>query len=108
MAQRIWSPDVASLGDRIAGLTAHQATLLSDYLATRYGIHATSLLLQPSVPEPDVLIDDGLVVPAVVDVVLESFESTRKISVIRALREQLSLGLKEAKELTDVVPRVIQ
>jgi hypothetical protein len=36
MSARIWSPDVVAIGDRIASLTADQATLLKQYLADTY------------------------------------------------------------------------
>ena len=40
--------------------------------------------------------------------VLEGFEATRKISVIKAVRDQLGLGLKEAKDLVDAAPRIVK
>jgi formylglycine-generating enzyme required for sulfatase activity len=42
------------------------------------------------------------------DVVLDGFDVTRKISVIKAVREQLGVGLKQAKDLVDAVPRTIK
>jgi len=108
MSPRIWSPDVAAIGDHIASLTADQAVLLKQYLADTYGIHAASMVVTPPVDEPDVLVEDGVAGPAAFDVVLDGFDPARKISVIKAVREHLALGLKEAKDLVEAAPRTVR
>lgn len=42
------------------------------------------------------------------DVVLKEFDAAQKIKVIKVVREQLGLGLKEAKEAVDGAPKVIK
>ena len=42
------------------------------------------------------------------DVVLTGFASDKKISVIKAVRELTSLGLKEAKDLVESAPKAVK
>lgn len=42
------------------------------------------------------------------DVILASFDAAKKISVIKVVREQLGLGLKEAKDLVDTAPKPLK
>ena len=108
MSPRIWSPDVAAIGDHIASLTTDQAALLNQYLAHAYGIHAASLVVTPPIDEPDVLVENGVAGPAAFDVKLDGFDPGRKISVIKAVREHLGVGLKEAKDLVEAAPGTIR
>jgi large subunit ribosomal protein L7/L12 len=108
MSPRIWSPDVTAIGDRIASRTPSQAVLLKQYLADAYGIHAANMVMAPVVDEPDVLVENGTAGPAAYDIVLDGFEPARKINVIKAVREQLGVGLKEAKDLVETAPCTIR
>ena len=42
------------------------------------------------------------------DAVLASFDAAAKIKVIKAVREETGLGLKEAKDLVEAVPKAIK
>ncbi len=42
------------------------------------------------------------------DVVLESFETLKKIQVIKVVRSVTSLGLKEAKDLVEAAPKAVK
>jgi large subunit ribosomal protein L7/L12 len=42
------------------------------------------------------------------DICLESVDSSKKISVIKVVREVTSLGLKEAKDLVESAPKTIK
>ena len=42
------------------------------------------------------------------DVVLDGCDPLRKISVIKAVREHLSVGLKEAKDLVEAAPGTVR
>jgi large subunit ribosomal protein L7/L12 len=42
------------------------------------------------------------------DVVLESFDSSKKIQVIKVVRASTSLGLKEAKDLVEGAPKPVK
>jgi large subunit ribosomal protein L7/L12 len=95
--------EIKSLADRLAELTVKQASDLAEYLKDAYRIEAPKVathVVQPKDPS------DPVEVPATVDVVLKS-AGDKKIQVIRVVRQYTSLGLKEAKDAVDGVPKVI-
>jgi large subunit ribosomal protein L7/L12 len=100
--------DIVEIGDQIAGLTLAQAAQLSQYLAVAHGLQAASATEVLPLPQPDILVQDDIAEPATFDVVLDGFEATRRINIIRALREQLGLVLKEARDLMEAVPRMLK
>ena len=57
-------------------------------------------------PQPDVIVAPPE--PTDFSVVLESFEDSRKIGIIKAVRESTGLGIKDARDLVDAVPKVIR
>lgn len=103
---RTWSPEVCALGDRIAALTMARAAELSAYLNDVHGVRAPRPSVVIPVPEDDRLPDRGE--PTEFDVVLEGCDSTRRVAVIRTLRAITGLGLKEARDLVDAPPGVVQ
>lgn len=46
--------------------------------------------------------------PTEFDVVLDSFEAGRKIGIIKAVRDNTGLGLKDARDLVDAAPRAVK
>jgi large subunit ribosomal protein L7/L12 len=108
MVERLWSPDVKAIGDRIASLTVTRARELGKYLAEVHGIQARALPV-PRLEEHQVRTDepDEPPVPQLRKVVLEGYQANRKISVIRTLRQLKQLGLREAVTLVDNTPQVL-
>jgi large subunit ribosomal protein L7/L12 len=103
MVLRCWTPDVRTIGDRIAALTPNQAAQLRDYLAEVHRVRICELpariedrLLDNEPPPPDV---DPLL-----DVILEAFDPARKILVIREVRELTGLPLMQARDLCATLP----
>ena len=95
--------EIKSLADRLAELTVKQASDLAEYLKDAYQIEAPNVAAQ--VVQHKVS-SDPVEVPATVDVVLKS-AGDKKIQVIRVVRQYTSLGLKEAKDAVDSVPKTI-
>jgi len=98
---REWNADLKAIGDKIVGLTLLQAKELSDYLKEVHGIEPASggAVMMAAPAAGDAAADAG---PSVQDVILKGVpDSTKKISVIKAVREITGLGLKEAKELVE-------
>jgi large subunit ribosomal protein L7/L12 len=97
--------DIQQLEDLIAGLSLLDAAELVRRLESRLGVSA-----KPSTFENDMKM---AVQPVVAEeqteftVVMTAVGPT-KINVIKAVREVTSLGLKEAKELVDGVPKNIK
>jgi large subunit ribosomal protein L7/L12 len=46
--------------------------------------------------------------PTEFNVVLESFETAKKVGIIKVVRDNTSLGIKEAKDLVDAFPKVVK
>ncbi len=105
---REWNADLKALGDKIVGLTLLQAKELSDYLKEVHGIEPASggavVMAAPAAAA-----DGADAAPSVLDVILKAVpDSTKKISVIKAVREITGLGLKEAKELVEKAPSPVK
>jgi large subunit ribosomal protein L7/L12 len=106
MSARTWPPEVAALGDRIAALTAAEAAELRRYLADAHGVRAPDAPAPPAdePPTPDV------VVPVRTEwgVRLDRFDAPRKLGLIKAVRDLLGLGVREARDLVEAAPRVVR
>ncbi len=94
------------LGDKIVGLTLLQAKALSDYLKEVHGIEpaAGGAMMMAAAPGA------GAEAPAAkteFDVVLTAFGEA-KINVIKVVRSITGLGLKEAKDLVEGVPKPLK
>ncbi|MBX3444065.1 MAG: 50S ribosomal protein L7/L12 [Planctomyces sp.] len=94
------------LGDKIVGLTLLQAKSLSDYLKEVHGIEPAGGGVMMAAPAGG----GGGEAPAAkteFDVVLTSF-GENKINVIKVVRSLTGLGLKEAKDLVEGVPKPLK
>src|SRR5208337_4652933 len=96
METRHWTPEIVAIGDRIIALSIVQATQLSEYLEEVHGIKADALPVVLPPPKPDLIVPPPQ--PTEFSVVLEGFETAKKIGVIKAVREIAGLGLKDAKD----------
>jgi large subunit ribosomal protein L7/L12 len=103
MNTRRWSPEIQALGDQIVGLTANRAAELQKYLEVVHGITSVTT----PVIEREEVEELPLPPPTEFQVVLQGFDPARKVSVIRAARELLGLGIREARDLVDSHPRVV-
>lgn len=105
-----FSADIKTLGDKIVGLTLLQAKELSDYLKEVHGIEAAAggaVVMAGAAPgAPGAAADEG---KSAYDVVLSKVaDQTKKIAVIKVVRELTGLGLKEAKEIVDKAPQPVK
>ena len=107
MNSRTWSPVVMDIGDRIAALTLAGAAALQRYLFEVHGIKAAAgLVIEAHTPARDR--QPPPPPPTEFRVVLGGFEATRKIPVIKVVREWTGLGLKEAKDLVEGAPQTVK
>lgn len=95
------------LGDQIVGLTLLQAKSLADYLKEVHGIEAAggAVMMAPAA-------GGGAAAPVAeekteFDVILTGF-GENKIGVIKVVRGCTGLGLKEAKDLVEGVPKPLK
>jgi large subunit ribosomal protein L7/L12 len=102
-----FSSDVKKLGDKIVKLTLMQAKELGDYLKEEYGIEPAAggavMVAGPAAGGGAEEVEEK----TTFDVILKSF-GDKKIQVIKEVRALTSLGLKEAKDLVDNVPKPVK
>jgi large subunit ribosomal protein L7/L12 len=106
-----FAPEVKELGDKIVGLSLLQAKALTDYLKEVHGIEAAAggavMMAAPAGGAAGA--PAAAAEKATVDVVLTKVgDATKKIAVIKIVRELTGLGLKEAKDLVDGAPKPIK
>jgi large subunit ribosomal protein L7/L12 len=104
---RKWSSDIKKLGDKIVGLTLMQAKELGDYLKEEYEIEPAAggavMVAGPAAEGPAEQAEEK----TSFDVILKEF-GDKKIQVIKEVRAMTGLGLKEAKDLVDNVPKPVK
>jgi large subunit ribosomal protein L7/L12 len=108
-ATREFSATTKELGDKIVALTLKEAKELSDYLEEVHGIKpaaggAVMMAAAPADAGPAKVAE----VQTEFDVVIESYEASKKIGIIKVVRAATSLGLKEAKDLVEAVPAKVK
>jgi large subunit ribosomal protein L7/L12 len=104
------APEIKELGDKIAGLTLLQAKALSDYLKDAHGIEAAAggaVMMAPAAGGAGAPAEEEK--KSAFDVMLIKVpDQTKKIAVIKIVREITGLGLKEAKDLVDKAPQAVK
>lgn len=102
-----WSSDTKKLGDKIVGLTLLQAKELGDYLKEEYGIEPAAggpvMMAGPAAQASG----EAEAEKTSFNVVLKEF-GDKKIQVIKEVKAITGLGLKEAKDLVDSLPKPVK
>ena len=109
---RSWSNEIVELGDKIANLKVSQAVELGNYLEEKYGIKAAAggvvMAAGPAAggaaaeaPKAEEKTEFTVTLEGLAD-------PTKKINVIKVVREITNLGLKEAKDLVEGAPKPIK
>ena len=106
MERRHWSSEIVEIGDQIVALSVAQAARLSEYLEEVHGIKADASPVVLPPPGPDLVVPPPE--PTEFSVVLERFEASTKIAVIKAVRETIALSIKDARDFVDSVPKVVR
>lgn len=102
-----WSSDIKKIGDKIVALTLLQAKELGDYLKDEYGIEPAAggavMMAGPAVQSQS----EEQAEKTSFNVILKEF-GEKKIQVIKEVKSITGLGLKEAKELVDNLPKTVK
>jgi large subunit ribosomal protein L7/L12 len=107
-AAKKWSSEIKKLGDKIVSLTLMQAKELGDYLKEEYGIEpAAGGAVMMAGPAQAPAAAEEAEEKSTFDVILKEF-GDKKIQVIKEVRALTGLGLKEAKDLVDGVPKPVK
>jgi len=106
---KTWSDQAKELGDKIVALTLIQAKELADYLKEVYGIEpaAGAAVMMAGPAAGGGAAAEAAPEKTTFDVILTGF-GDKKIQVIKEVRALTALGLKEAKELVDGVPKPVK
>jgi large subunit ribosomal protein L7/L12 len=103
-------PDIQKIAEEISGLTLLEARDLVKALEEKLGIKATAPMAMAAIP----MAGAGAGAEAAAaeektefDVILTGF-GDKKIQVIKVVRELTGLGLKEAKDLVEGVPKPVK
>ncbi len=102
--------DVQKIAEEISGLTLLEARDLVKALEEKLGVKATAPMAMAAMPMAGA--GAGAEVAAAeekteFDVILKGF-GDKKIQVIKVVRELTGLGLKEAKDLVEGVPKPVK
>ncbi len=103
------SDKITSIIDSIAELTVIELSELKKAFEEKFDVTAAAPMAMAAMPAAaggggDAGGDDG---PTNFDVILKDHGS-QKIAIIKIVKESCGLGLKEAKELVDGVPKTIK
>ncbi len=97
--------DLQKLVDELSELTVIQAAELSKMLEEKWGVSAAAPVAVAAVANGDAAA--AVEEQTEFDVILASF-GDKKINVIKEIRAITGLGLKEAKELVEAVPKPVK
>jgi large subunit ribosomal protein L7/L12 len=105
---RQWDSAIKELGDKIVALTLMQAKELADYLKDVYGIQpAAGGAVMMAGPAAAGAPAEAPEEKSTFDLILTGF-GEKKIQVIKEVRALTGLGLKEAKDLVEGVPKPVK
>jgi len=102
-----WSSAIKKLGDKIVGLKLMEAKELGDYLKEEYGIEPAGGAVVMAGPAASAGEAEKAEEKSTFDVILKEY-GEKKIQVIKEVRAMTGLGLKEAKDLVDGVPKPVK
>jgi len=88
----------------LSGLDMLALTQLIDTLQRTWGVSASSLRAHPIAPP---VIDDPVTGDPSVSVILKGFEDGKKLHVVRAVREIMDLGLRDAMASVNELPTTV-
>jgi large subunit ribosomal protein L7/L12 len=110
-SSREWAADIKELGDKIVALTLSKAVELGDYLEQVHGIKpaAAGVAMVAAGPGGPATAQEEAVEQTEFNVIIEGLtDTTKKIGVIKVVREVTSLGLKEAKDVVEGAPKPLK
>ncbi len=99
---------IDDLVEKLSGLTVLDMSKLKEALEEKWGVKAAAaaapMMMAPAAGGGEAAAEEA----TEFNVMLDDVPADKKISVIKAIREITSLGLKEAKELAESAPKAIK
>ncbi len=109
MSQETADRDLKEIVNALSELTVLKLARLKKMLEEEWGVEAAAAAVAVAAPAAG-----GGAAPAAAeeatefDVVIASCDATKKIGIIKVVREATGLGLKEAKDIVDALPKTIK
>ena len=104
-----FAPAILELGDKLANLKVVEAVQLKDYLKEKYNIEPAGGGMMMAPPAAAAAVAEKPAEVTDFQVILEGLaDPTKKINVIKVVREITSLGLKEAKDMVEGAPKAVK
>lgn len=97
--------DIKAIAEQLVNLTVKEVSELKNILKEEYGIEPAAAAVAMAAPAAGGAAEAEE--KTSFDVILKSFGSA-KLAVVKAVKEQTGLGLKDAKELVDAAPSTIK
>ena len=96
--------DVKAIAEQLVNLTVKEVNELAQVLKEEYGIEpAAAAVAAPAAAGEAAAVEEK----TSFDVVLKS-AGAQKLQVVKAVKEQTGLGLKEAKDIVDAAPSTVK
>ena len=99
--------DIKAIAEELVNLTVKEVKELADVLKEEYGIEPAAAAVAVAAP-----VDGGAAAAeekTSFDVILKGVpDQTKKLGVVKAVKDMASLGLKESKELVDNAPKPVK
>lgn len=99
--------DIKALAEELVNLTVKEVKELADVLKEEYGIEPAAAAVAVAAPAAGAAA--AVEEKTSFDVILKSVpDATKKLGVVKAVKDLASLGLKESKELVDNAPKPVK
>ena len=99
--------DIKAIAEELVNLTVKEVKELADVLKEEYGIEPAAAAVAVAAPgaAPAAAAEEK----TSFDVILKGVpDATKKLAVVKAVKDLASLGLKESKELVDGAPKTVK
>jgi large subunit ribosomal protein L7/L12 len=99
--------DIKAIAEELVNLTVKEVKELADVLKEEYGIEpaAAAVAVAAAGAAPAAAAEEK----TSFDVILKGVpDATKKLAVVKAVKDLASLGLKESKELVDGAPKTVK
>ena len=99
--------DLKAFADQLVNLTVKEVNELAQILKDEYGIEPAAAAVAVAAPAAAGAAAEAAEEKTSFDVILKS-AGAQKLQVVKAVKEQTGLGLKEAKDIVDAAPAAVK
>lgn len=101
--------DIKAIAEQLVNLTVKEVKELADVLKEEYGIEPAAAAVAVAAPGAGAGAAAAEEEKTSFDVILKGVpDATKKLAVVKAVKDLASLGLKESKELVDGAPKPVK